>query len=133
MLIAMLALLVLNRFNVRNFIPYLIVGILLWEFTHASGIHATISGVLLALTIPHKDKINKNYHKNSMLIKLEHAISPYVAFGIMPIFAFANAGVSLEGTNLSSLLNPVPFGNIMWTIFWKTIRCLFVFIFINKI
>ena len=63
----MIVLIVLNRFNIKNFIPYLIVGIFLWEFTHASGIHATIAGVLLALTIPHKDNqkskkffINKN-------------------------------------------------------------------------
>ena len=109
----------MNRFNVRNFIPYLIVGVFLWDFTHASGIHATIAGVLLALTIPHKDKINKNAHKDSMLIKLEHAISPYVAFGIMPIFAFANAGVSLEGLSLVTLLNPVPLGILCGLFFGK--------------
>jgi len=119
MSVAMIVLAVLNRLNVRNFIPYLIVGIFLWEFTHASGIHATISGVLLALTIPHKDKENEHYHKNSMLIKLEHTISPYVAFGIMPIFAFANAGVSLEGINLLSLLNPVPLGILCGLFFGK--------------
>jgi len=119
MLSAMLVLLIMNRLNVRNFIPYLIVGIFLWEFTHASGIHATISGVLLALTIPHKDKENEHYHKNSMLIKLEHVISPYVAFGIMPIFAFANAGVSLEGINLLSLLDPVPLGILCGLFFGK--------------
>ena len=101
MLASVIILLLLNRFNIRNFLPYLIVGIFLWEFTHQSGIHATIAGVLLALTIP---------HKNSLLLKLEHAISPYVAFGIMPIFAFANAGVSLDGVTLSSLLTPVPLG-----------------------
>ncbi len=119
MSIAMLVLIMLNKFNIRSFIPYLIVGIFLWEFTHASGIHATISGVLLALTIPHKDKDKKNYHKNSMLIKVEHAISPYVAFGIMPIFAFANAGVSLEGITFSSLGNPVPLGILCGLFFGK--------------
>ena len=119
MFAAMVILLIMNRLNVRNFIPYLIAGIFLWEFTHASGIHATISGVLLALTIPHKDKENEHYHKNSMLIKLEHTISPYVAFGIMPIFAFANAGVSLEGINLLSLLNPVPLGILCGLFFGK--------------
>jgi NhaA family Na+:H+ antiporter len=121
MLVAVIILLILNRLNVKNFLPYLIVGIFLWEFTHASGIHATIAGVLLALTIPHKDKKNKNFHKNSMLIKLEHFISPYVAFGIMPIFAFANAGVSLEGVNMASLLNPVPFGIFCGLFFGKQI------------
>ena len=74
MLVCMIVLILLNRLNIRNFIPYLIVGLFLWEFTHSSGIHATIAGVLLALTIPHKD--NQNTHKNSLLIKLEHSISP---------------------------------------------------------
>ena len=124
MLGCIIVLLILNRFNVRNFIPYLIVGIFLWEFTHVSGIHATIAGVLLALTIPHKS--NKNKHRNSLLLKLEHAISPYVAFGIMPIFAFANAGVSLEGLTFQSLLNPVPLGILCGLFFGKQIG---VFIF----
>ena len=119
MLVSIILLIVLNRLNVRSFVPYLIIGLFLWDFTHASGIHATISGVLLALTIPHKDKKNKNFHKNSMLIKLEHAISPYVAFGIMPIFAFANAGVSLEGLSFASLLNPVPLGILCGLFFGK--------------
>ena len=119
MLVSVILLIVLNRFNVRSFIPYLIIGLFLWEFTHASGIHATIAGVLLALTIPHKDKENKNFHKNSMLIKLEHTISPYVAFGIMPIFAFANAGVSFDGLSFASLLNPVPLGILCGLFFGK--------------
>ena len=119
MFASIIILILMNRFNVRNFIPYLIVGVFLWDFTHASGIHATIAGVLLALTIPHKDKTNKNSHKDSMLIKLEHAISPYVAFGIMPIFAFANAGVSLEGLSLVTLLNPVPLGILCGLFFGK--------------
>ncbi len=117
MLVCVFILIILNRLNVRIFIPYLIVGIFLWDFTHQSGIHATISGVILALTIPHKD--SKKKITNSLLLKLEHAISPYVAFGIMPIFAFANAGVSLEGVSLSSLLNPVPLGILCGLFFGK--------------
>tara|TARA_B100000787_G_scaffold120174_1_gene90237 strand:+ start:560 stop:1732 length:1173 start_codon:yes stop_codon:yes gene_type:complete len=102
-------LLVLNKFGIKKFLPYLIVGAFMWFFTYKSGIHATIAGVLLASTIPHK--INgKDF---SLLIKLEHAISPYVAFIIMPIFAFANAGVSLEGLSLSSLMQPVPLGILL--------------------
>ena len=124
MLFCMLVLIGLNRFNIRNFIPYLITGLFLWEFTHASGIHATISGVLLALTIPHKN--NRKSHSNSLLLKLEHSISPYVAFGIMPIFAFANAGVSLEGVTFQSLLNPVPLGILCGLFFGKQIG---VFVF----
>jgi len=104
-----IALLFLNKFNIKNFFPYLIFGLILWFFTHESGIHATISGVLLATTIPHRKK-EKDF---SLLIKLEHKISPYVAFGIMPLFALANAGVSLNGFNLNSLLSPVPLGIIL--------------------
>jgi len=126
MLVSVIALVILNKFNVRAFIPYLLVGILLWEFTHKSGIHATISGVLLALLIPH-DKKDKN---KSLLLKLEHSIAPYVAFGIMPLFAFANAGVSLNGINLSSLLNPVPFGILCGLFFGKQIG-VFLFAYIS--
>jgi NhaA family Na+:H+ antiporter len=126
MLASVVALVILNKFNVRAFIPYLLVGILLWEFTHKSGIHATISGVLLALLIPH-DKKDKN---KSLLLKLEHSIAPYVAFGIMPLFAFANAGVSLNGINLSSLLNPVPFGILCGLFFGKQIG-VFLFAYIS--
>jgi len=108
-LISYILLLVLNKLGVKKFIPYLIIGALMWFFTYKSGIHATIAGVLLASTIPHRVK-NKDF---SLLIKLEHAISPYVAFLIMPIFAFANAGVSLVGLSLSSLLEPVPLGILL--------------------
>ena len=108
-LISYIFLLVLNKFGVKIFLPYLIIGAFMWFFTYKSGIHATIAGVLLASTIPHRIK-NKDF---SLLIKLEHAISPYVAFLIMPIFAFANAGVSLEGLSLSSLLQPVPLGILL--------------------
>ena len=106
MLLAFILLLLINKFNIKKFLPYLIVGLFLWDFTHNSGIHATIAGVLLAMTIPHRKK-GKDF---SLLIKIEHAISPYVAFGIMPLFAFANAGVSLEGLSFASLLDKVPLG-----------------------
>jgi len=109
MLLAFIILLVINKFNIKKFLPYLIIGLFLWDFTHNSGIHATIAGVLLAMTIPHRKK-EKDF---SLLIKIEHAISPYVAFGIMPLFAFANAGVSLEGLTFGSLLNKVPLGILL--------------------
>ena len=130
MLVSIIILIIFNRLNIRSFIPYLIVGIFLWDFTHSSGIHATIAGVLLALTIPHKDKKNGNSHKNSMLIKLEHAISPYVAFGIMPIFAFANAGVSLEGLSIATLMNPVPLGILCGLFFGKQFG-VFIFSYVS--
>ena len=119
MLLAVIILISLNKFKFKKFLPYLVVGIFLWDFTHQSGIHATIAGVLLALTIPHEKK-------NSLLLKLEHNIQPYVAFGIMPIFAFANAGVSLEGLTINSLLNPVPLGIVLGLFFGKQLG---VFIF----
>jgi len=119
-LISYILLLVLNKFSVKIFTPYLLVGLCMWFFTYKSGIHATIAGVLLASTIPHRLK----EHDFSLLVKLEHAISPYVAFMIMPIFAFANAGVNLEGLTLSSLLNPVPLGILMGLFFGKQIGVL---------
>ena len=117
MLISLIILIGLNKFKIKSFLPYLIVGIFLWDFTHQSGVHATIAGVLLALTIPHNIKNNKE----SLLLKLEHSLSPYVAFGIMPIFAFANAGVSLEGLTFATLLNPVPLGIVLGLFFGKQI------------
>ena len=109
LLLTFIGLLILNKLNIKKSLPYLILGLILWFFTHESGIHATISGVLLATVIPHRKK-EKDF---SLLIKLEHNISPYVAFGIMPLFALANAGVSLNGVNLNSLLSPVPLGIVL--------------------
>ena len=125
MLLAFVILLLINKFNIKKFLPYLIVGIFLWDFTHNSGIHATIAGVLLAMTIPHRKK-EKDF---SLLIKIEHAISPYVAFGIMPLFAFANAGVSLEGLSFSSLLDKVPLGILLGLFIGKQLG-VFVFSYI---
>ena len=109
LLLTFIALLILNKLNIKKFLPYLILGLILWFFTHESGIHATISGVLLATVIPHRKK-EKDF---SLLTKIEHKISPYVAFGIMPLFALANAGVSLNGLNFNSLLSPVPLGILL--------------------
>ncbi|MDB3885576.1 Na+/H+ antiporter NhaA [Candidatus Pelagibacter sp.] len=120
-LISYIFLLVLNKFGIKIFLPYLIIGSFMWFFTYKSGIHATIAGVLLASTIPHRIK-NKDF---SLLIKLEHAISPYVAFIIMPIFAFANAGVSLDGLDLSSLLQPVPLGILLGLFIGKQVGVMF--------
>ncbi len=126
MLFAFIILLLINKFNIKIFFPYLLVGLLLWDFTHNSGIHATIAGVLLAMTIPHRKK-EKDF---SLLIKIEHAISPYVAFGIMPLFAFANAGVSLEGLSFSSLLNKVPLGIVLGLFVGKQLG-VFVFSYVS--
>jgi Na+:H+ antiporter, NhaA family len=119
-LLSYILLLILNKFSIKIFLPYLVVGLFMWFFTYKSGIHATIAGVLLASTIPHRIK-DKDF---SLLIKIEHAISPYVAFIIMPLFAFANAGVNLEGLSLSSLMTPVPLGILCGLFFGKQIGVL---------
>ena len=126
MLITFIALLLLNKFGVKKFAPFFFIGLLLWYFTHESGIHSTISGVLLAATIPHR-KHEKDY---SLLLKLEHMLSPYVAFGIMPLFALANAGVVLKGVSFNSLLSPVPLGILCGLFFGKQIG-VFLFSFIS--
>ena len=117
LLITFFVLFILNKANIKKIFPYLILGLVLWFFTHESGIHATISGVLLAIAIPHRKK-EKDF---SLLLKIEHSISPYVAFGIMPLFALANAGVSLNGINLNSLLSPVPLGILLGLFLGKQI------------
>lgn len=104
--IAIMVLMLLNYRGVTNIASYMIVGFLLWVFVLESGVHATLAGVLVALMIPLYDQ-KKEF---SPLRHLEHSLHPWVAFGIIPIFAFANAGVSLTGVSLSSLLMPVPLG-----------------------
>ncbi len=120
--VTFILLIVLNKLDIKKFIPYLILGLFLWFFTHESGVHATIAGVLLACSIPHR----KKKHDYSLLVKLEHAISPYVVYMIMPLFAFANAGVNLEGITFSSLLAPVPLGILLGLFIGKQLG---VFIF----
>ena len=100
----------LNRYGVKSLLPYLAIGVLLWIVVFLSGLHATLAGVALALTIPitptpaHPDKLDSPLH---LLI---HRLSKIVPFGITPLFGFANAGVSLTGMSFFSLLEPVPLG-----------------------
>jgi len=126
MLASFFVLLLLNKLGIKKFVPYLFAGLFLWYFTHGSGIHSTIAGVLLATTIPHRKK-DKDF---SLLLKLEHTLSPYVAFGIMPLFALANAGVILEGVSIKTLLNPVPLGILCGLFFGKQIG-VFLFSYIS--
>jgi len=126
LLITFIFLLMLNKFNVKKFLPYIFIGLFLWFFTYMSGVHATIAGVLLALCIPHR----KNEHDFSLLSKIEHTISPYVAYFIMPLFAFANAGVSFEGLSLNSLLLPIPLGILLGLFIGKQIG-VFLFSYIS--
>lgn len=92
-------LLALNYFNVQKLLPYLVLGIFLWIFVHKIGIHSTIAGVLLAFTIPLKQKRITNIEPDNYkapLVKLEHALHNFSAFVIMPLFALANAGVIID-------------------------------------
>ncbi len=102
-----IVLLLLNRWDVTSKAPYLIVGIALWLAVLKSGVHATIAGVVLALFIPLRGGADGRL---SPLRELEQDLHATVAFGILPLFAFANAGISLEGVRLSSLLHPLPLG-----------------------
>jgi NhaA family Na+:H+ antiporter len=104
-----LALFALNRKGVRNISAYVLIGIALWVAVLKSGVHATLAGVLLALFIPHKGKTDEP----SLLKRLEHDLHPAVAFGILPIFAFANAGVPLTGLTLNSFLQPISLGIVL--------------------
>ncbi len=105
--IVVAALAALNRMGVKSLWPYLALGVALWILVLGSGIHATIAGVLLAITIPIKAKTSQ---AESPLHKLEHALSKPVALFILPVFAFANAGVSFSGISLETLAAPVPLG-----------------------
>ncbi|ELS41350.1 MULTISPECIES: Na+/H+ antiporter NhaA [Pseudomonas] len=97
----------LNRLGVKKLLPYLIVGALLWLFMLQSGIHATLAGVALALCIP----LGKpDEEARSPLLHLEEKLHPWVAFVVVPIFGFANAGVSLSGITADKLVDPVPLG-----------------------
>ena len=99
-----------NRMGKRALAPYLILGALLWFLVLKSGVHATLAGVALALTIPLQPSPGKPDAVESPLHRLEHALHPWVAFLIVPVFGFANAGVSFAGVSPSALLQPVPLG-----------------------
>jgi NhaA family Na+:H+ antiporter len=100
----------LNVFGYRGLTLYLTLGLILWGFVFMSGVHATLAGVLLALTIPLKSSQRSNDLAEPPLAKLEHALHPWIAFLVVPIFGFANAGVSFSGVSDSALLSPVPLG-----------------------
>lgn len=104
-IIATLAL--VNRMGVTAKTPYLLLSIALWVAVLKSGVHATLAGVVVAAFIPYRPAKGSD---ETVLVKLEHDLHPWVAYGILPIFAFANAGVSLAGLSFASLMQPVPLG-----------------------
>lgn len=97
---------VLNRIGVSTKTPFIAIGLVMWIATLKSGVHATLAGVLLAMFIPmySKDK------KHSPLKELEHDLHSFVAFVVLPVFAFANSGISLGGLTMESVFHPVPIG-----------------------
>jgi NhaA family Na+:H+ antiporter len=103
---SLVALLIINQRGITRIAPYLLIGLVLWVAVLKSGVHATLAGVVLAFFIPLKDKNTGG----SPLIQLEHMLHPYVAFLILPLFAFANTGISFSGLSPQSLLHPVPLG-----------------------
>ncbi|MBC3495213.1 Na+/H+ antiporter NhaA [Pseudomonas sp. SWRI100] len=113
----LVALLAMNRLGVVKLGPYLIIGLVLWVCVLKSGVHATLAGVALALCIP----LRTRNAETSPLLSLEHALHPWVAYAILPLFAFANAGVSLAGMNLESFTHPVPMGIAVGLLLGKTV------------
>lgn len=105
------ALVVLNRIRVMTLVPYLVLGIILWVLVLKSGVHATLAGVALALTIPLERTAGIGHDlDHSPLHRLEHGLHKIVAFVVIPIFGFANAGVSLAGLSVSALIEPLTLG-----------------------
>jgi NhaA family Na+:H+ antiporter len=105
--IAITTLFVLNRRGVLDLVPYLLVTMILWAAVLKSGVHATLAGVIAAFFIPYR-KLDSE--EKTQLEKLEHDLQPVVAYAILPLFAFANTGVSLQGVSLASLSQGVPLG-----------------------
>lgn len=101
---------VLNRSGVQKLWPYLLLGAALWYFVFLSGVHATVAGVLTAMMVPIKRTPGAPDAHDSPLHRLEHALAPWVAYAIVPLFGFANAGVSLTGMSPAILLAPLPLG-----------------------
>jgi NhaA family Na+:H+ antiporter len=103
--IGIAALAALNLLNIRNVAAYVLVGVFTWVCVLKSGVHATLAGVAVGLAIP-----LARYDGESLLERVEHSLKPWVSYGVVPIFAFANAGVPLAGVSLSSLTAAVPLG-----------------------
>jgi len=108
---------VLNRCNVTSTSPYIFIGVILWIAVLKSGVHATLAGVILALFIPIKGQEDEP----SPLKSLEHNLHTTIAFVVLPIFAFANAGISFDGIGLEQITAPVPMGIIAGLVIGKQI------------
>lgn len=111
---------IFNRRNITEIAPYIIIGVIMWIAVLKSGIHATLAGVVLAFFIPMKGH-DPEHPDHSPLKNLEHDLHGMVAFFVLPVFAFANAGVKLVGTPLETMIHPVPLGVFLGLFFGKQI------------
>jgi NhaA family Na+:H+ antiporter len=107
---------VLNRSRVASIGPYVVIGLVVWVCVLKSGVHATLAGVATALAIPLRDR-----HGGSPLETAEHALQPWVAFAVLPMFAFANAGVALQGVSLATLVQGIPLGIALGLVLGKAV------------
>jgi NhaA family Na+:H+ antiporter len=106
----------LNRGRVMHIGPYVVIGLVIWVCVLKSGIHATLAGVVTAMAIPMKDK-----QGGSPLETAEHALHPWVAFAVLPMFAFANAGVNLAGVSLGTFAQGIPLGIALGLVLGKAV------------
>jgi len=120
---AIAAMAILNRRGVTALAPYLLFGVVLWTCVLKSGVHATLAGVVTGLMIPHVNRHNEldDATEHSPLETLEHALHPWVAYGILPLFAFANAGLALGGLGMDELLSPLPLGIALGLVLGKPV------------
>ncbi|ABY70542.1 Na+/H+ antiporter NhaA [Actinobacillus pleuropneumoniae] len=114
--IAIVILVAMNRYKVTGLINYAIIGTILWASVLKSGVHATLAGVIIGFCIPLRGK-----NGEAPLHHLEHALAPWCSFAILPLFAFSNAGVSLEGMSLDKLASPLPLGVALGLIIGKPV------------
>ena len=118
---SVVALVALNLAGVRRIAPYVLVGVALWVCVLKSGVHATLAGVALGFAVPLRGTQGDG---DSPLRRLEHLLHPWVTYGILPVFAFANAGVSLAGLSPDTFLHPVTLGIVLGLLVGKQVGVL---------
>lgn len=123
--IVVLTLIALNRLRITRLAPYLVLGVALWGLVLLSGVHATVAGVALAMTIPLKPSKGAPDDVESPLHRLEHALAPWVSFLIVPVFGFANAGVAFGGMSPAILGEPVTLGVALGLVLGKQLGVFF--------
>lgn len=128
--LAFVGLMITARMRVSSVAPYALLGFILWFAVLKSGVHATLAGVVTALFIPLRCPQDP---KHSPLKHLEHALHPWIAFMVLPVFAFANAGVSFAGMTLNDLLNPVTLGIAKGLFFGKQIGIFLILFVVIKL